>query len=392
VPSESRVDGRCDRRFDPVREAFAANFVDLGEIGAAISVIVDGVRVVDLWGGHRDGERAQPWRHDTVVNAYSVGKGVLAVLVLALAERGAIELDAPVARPWPEFAAHGKGDLTVRGLLSHRAGLPAVRRRLPEGAMYDWDLMCGELASQAPWWEPGSVHGYHVNTFGYLAGELVRRCCGLEVREALARFVTGPLDAEFFFGLPREMHSRAATVVAPQTPLTKEEEWARMFPPTGDAEHDRMIWHAYFNPNGMSGIGTVNGEEWRLAAIPSANGHGTARAVASIYAALLAGGRGIRGSVLAGSALLAEARSIQADGEDRVLGRHTRYGLGFQLSQPGRPLGPNPASFGHYGYGGSLGFADPEAGIAFGYVMNRPGERWKTPRTQRLIDAVYACV
>jgi CubicO group peptidase (beta-lactamase class C family) len=181
-----------------------------------------------------------------------------------------------------------------------------------------------------------------------------------------------------------------ATVVAPQTLLTKEEEWARAFPPTGDAEHDRMVWHAYFNPSGLSGIGTVNTEAWRLAAIPSTNGHGTARAVASIYATLLGGGP--PGAIWAGGALRAEARAIHADGEDRVLGRPTRHGLGFQLSQPGRPLGPNPGSFGHYGYGGSLGFADPEAGVAFGYLMNRPGDRWKTPRTQRLIDAVYACL
>jgi CubicO group peptidase (beta-lactamase class C family) len=373
-----------------VRAAFAATFVDQDEIGAAISVVVDGVAVVDLWGGHSDAERTRPWQRDTVVNAYSVGKGVLAVLVLALIERGAIELDAPVAILWPEFAAHGKGDLTVRGLLSHRAGLPAVRRRLSEGALYDWDLMCGELASQAPYWEPGAMHGYHVNTFGYLAGEIARRSSGLEVREALARFITDPLGAEFFFGLPRGLHSRVATVVAPQARLTHEDEWARVFPPTGDAEHDRMIWHAYFNPSGLSGIGAVNTEAWRLAAIPSTNGHGTARAVASIYAALLAGGP--PGSVWAGSALRAEARAIHADGDDRVLGRRTRYGLGFQLSQPGRPLGPNAGSFGHYGYGGSLGFADPEAGVGFGYLMNRPGERWKTPRTQRLIDAVYACL
>ena len=373
-----------------MREAFAANFVDHGEIGAAVSVVVDGVVLVDLWGGHCDAERTRPWRRDTVVNAYSVGKGVLAVLVLALVERGSIELDAPVASLWPEFAENGKGDLTVRGLLSHRAGLPAVRRRLAEGAMYDWDLMCGELAGQAPWWEPGTAHGYHVNTFGYLAGELVRRSCGLEVREALARLVTAPLDADFFFGLPRELHSRVATVVAPQTLLTNEDEWALAFPPTGDAERDQMVWHAYFNPSGLSGIGTVNTEAWRLAAIPSTNGHGTARGVASIYAAFLVGGP--PGSAWAGSALRAEARTIHADGDDRVLGRRTRYGLGFQLSQPGRPLGPNPESFGHYGYGGSLGFADPEARVAFGYVMNRPGERWKTPRTQRLIDAVYACL
>jgi CubicO group peptidase (beta-lactamase class C family) len=344
--------------------------------------------VVDLWGGHTDEERTRPWRRDTLVNAYSVGKGVLAILALALVEQSAIDLDAPVARLWPAFAAHGKGDLTVRELLSHKAGLPGVREPLAEDAIYDWDVVCDALAGQAPYWKPGSVHGYHVNTFGYLVGEVVRRASGDRVGAALDRHVTGPLGAEFFFGLPRRLHARVASVVAPQGKLTDEREWAQAFPPTGDADFDRMTWHAYFNPSGISGFGTVNTEAWRSAAIPSANGHGTARAVAAIYAALLAGGPD--GATWPGAALRAEAATIHADGEDYVLRRPTRYGLGFQLTQPGRPLGPNAGAFGHYGYGGSLGFADPEAGLAFGYLMNRPGPRWKTPRTQRLIDAVYA--
>jgi CubicO group peptidase (beta-lactamase class C family) len=384
------IEGDCDDRFARVRDAFAANFADLDEIGAAVCVAVDGIRVVDLWGGYVDATRTRPWRRDTLVNAYSVGKGVLAVLTLTLVEQGAIDLDAPVACVWPEFGARGKGRLTVRELLAHKAGLPAVRETLADEALYDWDLMCGALAGQEPYWSPGSTHGYHVNTFGYLVGEVVRRAGGERVGDALLRHVTGPLDADFFWGLPRRQHPRVASVVAPQVKLTSETEWARAFPPTGDADFDRMTWHAYFNPSGVSGIGTVNTEVWRLAAIPSTNGHGTARAVAAIYAALLGGG--VPGAVWPGAALRAEAATSHADGTDYVLRRHTRYGLGFQLTQPGRPLGPNPGAFGHYGYGGSLGFADPEAGVAFGYLMNRPGERWKTPRTRRLIDAVYACL
>jgi CubicO group peptidase (beta-lactamase class C family) len=371
-----------------VRDAFAANFADQDEIGAAVCVRVGGRCVVDLWGGHVDAARVRPWQRDTLINAYSVGKGVLAVLVLALVEQGLVELEAPVAKLWPAFAAHGKGGTSVRAILSHRAGLPSVRERLPEHAIYDWDRMTGALAAQAPWWEPGSDHGYHVNTLGFLAGELVRRATGLDVGAALARFVTEPLGAEFHYGLPRSEHRRVASFLGPDLHFTDERQWAQAFPPTGDAARDRMVWHTYFNPSGISGFGTVNTARWRLAQIPSTNGHGTARSVAAIYAAYLAGGP--RGGGWPGPSLRAEAARSHSDGEDRVLGRPSRFGLGFQLAQPTRPLGPNPAAFGHYGYGGSLGFADPDAGVAFGYLMNRPGLRWQTPRTQRLIDAVYA--
>jgi CubicO group peptidase (beta-lactamase class C family) len=207
------------------------------------------------------------------VNAYSVGKGVVAMLVLALIERGEIALDRPVAERWPEFAASGKGAVTVRTLLSHRAGLPAVRDRLPDDALYDWDRMCAALASQAPYWEPGTAHGYHVNTYGFLAGELVRRATHVGVGEALARILTGPADADFHYGLAPRDHARVAEVVTALPILRDESQWALGFPPTGDAAHDRMVWHAYFNPVGIAGIG-VNTVAWR-AAIPSTNGHGT---------------------------------------------------------------------------------------------------------------------
>lgn len=385
----ARIEGHCDPRFAPLREAFAENFAVEDEVGAAVCVHVGGRPVVDLWGGFSDAARTRRWRRDTLVNAYSVGKGVLAVLVAAVVERGGIELDAPVAKLWPEFAAAGKADVPVRTLLSHRAGLPAVRERLPDQAAYDWDRMCAALAGQEPWWEPGSAHGYHVNTYGFLAGELVRRATGVKVGDALARIVSGPAGAEFWYGLPRSEHSRAAEICTVFPPLPPD-QWPRAFPPSGDAEHDQMIWHAYFNPAVVSGLGAVNSEAWRLAAIPSTNGHGTARGVAEIYAAFLRGGPARAG--WAGPGVRAEATRIHADGEDRVLSRPSRFGLGFQLAQESRPLGPNPDAFGHYGYGGSLGFADPLAGVAFGYLMNRPGERWRTPRTTRLLDALYACL
>jgi CubicO group peptidase (beta-lactamase class C family) len=384
------IEGHCDARFRALREAFAANFSEQGEVGAGLCVQIGGVRVVDLWGGHRDAARSEPWREDTLVNAFSVGKGVVAMLVLALIERGDLALDRPVAEAWPEFAASGKQAITVRTLLAHSAGLPAVRERMPDQALYDWNRMCAALAGQAPYWEPGTAHGYHVNTYGFLAGELVRRVTRVGVGEALARILTGPAGADFHYGLAPHDHARVAEVVMPIPMLRDEAQWALAFPPTGDAAHDRMVWHAYFNPNGISGMGTVNTVAWRNAAIPSTNGHGTARGVATLYAAFLRGGPpGVR---WAGDALRAEAVSIAADGDDRVTRRPSRFGLGFQLAQPSRPIGASPRAFGHFGYGGSLGFADPDADLAFGYLMNRPGERWNNPRTERLLDALYRCL
>jgi CubicO group peptidase (beta-lactamase class C family) len=385
-----RVSGDCDSRFEAVRAACVENFAEGEEIGAAVCVWVEGVCVVDLWGGHTDAARTRPWKRDTLVNAYSVGKGILAILVATLVERGAIALDDPVATVWPEFAAGGKSALRIRELLAHRAGLPAVRERLPEDSMYDWQRMCAALAAQAPYWPPGEAHGYHVNTYGYLVGEIIRRSTGLAVEAALGHFLTGPTAADFHWGLPRSEHYRVAQTVAPNAKLTSPEQWALAFPATGDAERDYMIWHTYFNPSGISGLSSVNTEAWREAVIPSTNGQATARGVAALYAAFLAGGP--PGGGWAGPSVRSEACAIHSDGEDRILGRPSRFGLGFQLAQPSRPIGPNPRAFGHFGYGGSLSFADPDAELAFAYLMNRPGERWQVTRTQRLIDAVYACL
>ncbi|MBW2722976.1 MAG: beta-lactamase family protein [Deltaproteobacteria bacterium] len=382
-------DGHCDSSFAAVGDAFAENLTHDDETGAAVCIYVDGTKVVDLWGGYADLERRLPWQRDTIVNAYSIGKGVLSALVLTLAERGRLDLDLTVADVWPEFAAEDKARVTLPTLLAHRGGMPAVRKRLPEGAMLDWNLMCSELAAQQPYWQPGTRHGYHTNTYGYLIGEVIRRGTGTPVAEALQTYVTGPLQADFAWGIAAQESARIARMYSPDADyvLREPEDWHKAFPPTGDTQYDEMIWHSYFNPSGLSGGGVVNSLPWREAVIPSTNGHGNARAVATIYDALLA--HGGNAPLLASAQLVERAHTIHADGEDIILKRPSRFGLGFQLSQPSRPLGPNPNAFGHYGFGGSLGFADPDAGLAFGYVRNRPGQRWQTPRTQALIDAAY---
>jgi CubicO group peptidase (beta-lactamase class C family) len=376
------VEGWCDRRFTAVREAFGENFTRRGELGAAVCVLAGGRVVADLWGGWADPRHRRPWRPDTLVNVFSVGKGMVAACAARLVGQGRLDLDAAVAAYWPEFGAAGKGAITVRQLLSHQAGLPAVRRRLPPGSMLDWPAMTAALAGQEPWWVPGTAHGYHVNTFGFLAGEVIRRVAGATVGTLLREEIAGPLGADVHIGLPASEHARVATFAWPDPPPAEEE-------PADRRPGYLMRYNAYFNPSGLSGAGMVNTPAWRDAEIPSANAHGSARGVARVYAALAAGGV-LDGTTVVDAAALAEAATEHARGHDLVLDRPSRFGLGYQLTQPERPLGPGTAAFGHFGAGGSLGFCDPDSDLAVGYVMNQMGPRWQNPRTRALVGAVYA--
>lgn len=379
--SSAPLEGTVDSRFRAVREAFAENFDRHDEIGGAVCVAVDGETVVDLWGGYADAACTRPWGSNTLVNIFSIGKGLSAALVARLAGETRLAVDAPVARYWPEFAAAGKEDVTVRQLMSHQAGLPAVRRRLPANAMLEHDVMADALAEQEPWWMPGTAHGYHTNTFGFLVGELVRRVAGVSLGTLLREAIAEPLDADLHIGLPPAEDSRVAEFVGFDAPPPAPD-------PAGLTESELMEYHAYFNPPGLSGPGILNTRAWRAAEIPSTNGHATARGVARVFTALAAGGSVDGVHVVDGDALAA-ATEEQVSGEDVILHRPSRFGLGFQLTQPERPLGPNPGTFGHFGAGGSLGFCDPEAGVAFGYVMNRMGPRWQNSKNRALVDAVY---
>lgn len=386
------IEGTCDPAFRAVEAAFRENFASRDEVGAALCVRAGGRVVVDLWGGHADAARTRAWRRDTLVGLYSVGKGVTSMLALSLVERGELDLDAPVATLWPEFAARDKGHTTLRMLLGHRGGLPGVREWLPEGAVLDWAAMTDALAASAPWWRPGDDHGYHVNTFGFLVGEPVVRRLGLSFSDALRTRLTGPLDADFWIGLPDAKHARAADVIERNRPsgrvVRREEAEAMAEQHFGapDRETAAMLARTYFNPSGLSGYGIANTPEWRRAAVPSTNGQGTARAVAALYDAFERGDPARGGPV--GAGLRAEATRTVSEGRDRVLARPSRFGLGFQRPTESRRVGVTDAAYGHFGYGGSLGFADPEAELAFGYLMNRPGDRWHTPRTTALLEAL----
>jgi len=390
----SPIHGHCDAAFGAVEAAFRENFVSRDEVGAAVCVLVDGRVVVDLWGGHHDREQSRPWQRDTLVNAYSVGKGLTAMLVLGLVERGELDLDAPISGLWPAFAAEGKGEVTLRTLLSHRGGLPGVRGTLAPDAMFSWETMCDALAGQAPYWVPGTAHGYHVNTFGFLVGEPVCRRLGVDFASAFRECLAGPRGADFGFGLPRGDHRRVAPIVEASVMETRplasgdRRELARRSFGVDDDEACALLADVYFNPSGLSGVGVVNTAPWRSASIPSTNGHGTARGVAALYDVFMR--LDPKDGGIVGPGLREEATSTFSEGQDRVLGKPSRFGLGLQLSQPSRLVGGSDSAYGHFGYGGTLGFADPQSGVAFGYLMNRPGDRWQTPRTHALVEALYA--
>lgn len=380
------VHGHCDPRFEAVREEFIRNFRERGDLGAATAVCLDGEMVVDLWAGYRDAARTLPWERDTISPVWSVGKAMSALAVLRLVQAGLVEIEAPVARYWPEFAQAGKGDITMRLLMSHQAGLPAVAKPLEPGIhLTSWETMTDALAEQAPWWEPGKGHGYHTNTIGFLLGEVVRRVTGRRIRDVIAEDIAGLLEVEFIVGTKPEDDARTAEWV-PYKPAEGE-----VVPPRNPAANidpatatglDLMRVMVAKNP--AASPGGVTSRVWRAAEFPSTNPHSNARSIARIFGALASG-------TLLDPSLVDRARTEEADGEDLVLLRPTRFGLGFQLAMPEiRPLGPNPRAFGHYGNGAVVGICDPEAGLGFSYTCNQSGRSWRDPRNIALIDALFA--
>ena len=372
---DAPISGHCDPSFFSVHDAFAANFAQRGEVGAAVCVMRGDDVVVDLVGGWTDAERTNEWSPASIVDFYSVGKALVAISLLQLVDQGRVGLDDPIASVWPEFAAGGKESATVRHALCHRAGVPAITQRLTNDDLWSWDRMTAALAATPAWWEPGTRHSYHTNTYGHLIGEITHRITG-EMPGTRLRSFAEPLGADVWFGVPAAEQARCAELLWDQPGESPDP-----FQLDGDA---RMTMLSYFNPPGYCSAGVVNTREWRGAQIPATNGHGTATGVARIYAALLEPDR------LLSAAVLAEATRPQSEGFCPTLGEEVTFGLGFKPTTLRRPFGPNVRSFGHFGTGGSLGFADPDTGIAFGYVMNHVIPRWQSSRNRALIDAVYA--
>ncbi|QFZ17174.1 serine hydrolase domain-containing protein [Saccharothrix syringae] len=365
----------CDPAFKHVVEAFRDG---VGEGGAALAVVAGGRLVVDVWHGTRDEAGRLPWERDTAVNVFSVSKAVLATAAHLAARDGLLDLDARVSAYWPGFGTA----TTVADLLSHRAGLPAIREPLPAGSLYDWTAMTTALAAERPWWEPGTRHGYHAVTFGWLVGEVLRRATGREPRELTAELGVplgwpGPGEPAFVLppgagpgGLPGGPPPGAG----PGGPSPKA---GPAGPPPAP-----ITALAFANPADLVVPGVVNTPAWRAAQVPAANGHATARALARLLGRI--------GDLLPPTAL-AEATAPRSEGHDEVLGGPTRFGLGYMLPNALRPYSPNPRAFGHTGAGGALAFADPDLGLALGYAPNRPvlTPAGPDPRWAPITDALY---
>lgn len=377
------IQGTFDPKFQAVRDAFAKTFESPTELGAAVAITIDGKLVVDLWGGVREAKTKAPWNADTIVNLYSTTKGFTALCVHRLVDQGVLDLEAPVAKYWPEFAAEGKGDLPLKYLLDHRAGLPAIGAEVPNDKFFDWDYMTGALAAQKPFWEPGTNHGYHALTYGWLLGEVVRRATGKTVGTYFREQIAGPLGVDLHIGFGPEHDDRVADI----RPGPRKEGEVTLFDRL-QKDMGSFAAKAFFNPMTSFLPGVISSRQWRASEQPAANGHGTARGIAQLYGAVATG------NPLWSKDVLSRASTERSHGPDLVLGINTRFGLGFMLSQPGpEMLGPNQGSFGHPGAGGSLGFADPTARLGFGYTMNRMGTSILVdPRAATLIAALYTCI
>jgi len=411
VDSTPPIEGHVAEGFEPVRLAFERNFAEHSEAGAACAVTVDGNLVVDIWGGSADPETGQPWTRDTIVNVFSTTKGMAALCAHILAERGILDYDAPVSEYWHEFGKAGKQNLPVRFLLTHQAGLPVVDEALPDNASLDWDLMVSALERQEPVWTPGEKQGYHAVTFGWLVGEVVRRASGARSLGAFfADEVAGPLGIDFFIGTPESEDHRVARLVRnqPQANVRAADSSAasKPAPPDEDAQRAAMRARvqAMMAPDSIlrRSLGYAspplapsnNDPRWRRAEIPGANGHGNARALARVYGALARGGE-IDGTRLLSPETIRRSAQEQVQSPDEVLLMVTRRALGYMLPVPGTPDRRGPNAFGHAGAGGSIGFADPDRGLGFGYTMNKMwsgGFMQPDPRAQGLVGAVNACL
>lgn len=349
------IHGTCDPRFAAVKAAFETNFREHGDIGASVAITLDGEFVVDLWGGHLDQERTAPWQEDTLVNVWSSTKTMAAMSLLLLADRGDVDLHAPAARFWPEFAANGKESVEVRHFLSHSAGLSGMDEPVEGRALYDWEFMTSALARQAPWWEPGTQSGYHGLTQGHLIGEIVRRVTGQTIGAFFAQEIAGPLGADFHIGTPEACDPRIADLVPPENPIALPED-------------ESIASRTFRNP--APDVGDTGSRAWRAAEIPAANGHGNARSIVRIQTAMANGGEAF------GTRIMSETGSRrvfdeQTNGPDLVLGLPIRFGMGYGLNNPLLPLGPNENIAFWGGWGGSIVVIDQDARMCVSYVMNR---------------------
>jgi CubicO group peptidase (beta-lactamase class C family) len=380
------VGGEVEPGFEGVRDAFTNNFEEHGEVGATYAFYVDGTQVVDLWGGERT-DTGAPYEADTLQVVFSSTKGAAAACAHLLAQRGRLDLDAPVVRYWPEFGQAGKEHIPVRWLLSHQAGLPTIDAALSREEALAWEPVIHALEVQAPYWEPGVAHGYHAITYGHLVGEVVRRIDGRSLGTFFHDEFAEPLGLDFWIGLPEDLEPRVAPMIPMDMAGTSIADMLGA---------DSLLVRA-LNLNGALGndLGaTANHRDFHAAELPAANGIANARSLARFYAALIGGVDGGSSEAMLTPEQVDAARALQTSGMDQVLSMpgldvESTIALGFWTASPFAPMGGVHA-FGHYGAGGSLGFADPEHHVAGGYVMNKMGVGVSgDPRSSALIRASY---
>jgi CubicO group peptidase (beta-lactamase class C family) len=379
------VSGSCDPEFAAVREAFETNYRVEEEVGSIASVVVDGKQVVDLWGGFSDKARTKQWQRDTILCMMSVTKGVAAITFNHLIDQGLVDLDAPIAKYWPEFGQAGKEKMPVRYALDHRAGLCIITEKLPRGSIFDWNAITGALARQAPLWEPGSKSGYHIHNQGFLLGEITRRVTGKTLAAYYMDEIARPLGLDYQIGgLSKADQARCAEAIP-----TEE---GTLLASMKDAPKS-MLAQAWNEWPDAPQFDVINSATWRECELSSANGHGTARAIARLYGTLARGGEmdGIR--VLSKEGL-ERMTTEQHCLSEVMMGRSYHQALGLVLNTPSVVwMGPNPRAFGHQGIGGSIGMADRDAKLGFCFGVNKWHSRHDNgPRARRVLEAIYKCL
>ena len=384
------IHGHCDERFSGVKDEFARNFHEGREVGASFAATIDGEFVVDIWGGHADAACSRPWERDTIVNVWSTTKVMAALCMHMLVDRGLLDLDAPVATYWPEFAQAGKADITLATVLAHRSGVIGPRQRMAPDEALDWDLVCARLAAAEPWWEPGTAQGYHMVTFGFILGEVIRRVTGLTLGQTLRAEIADPLWADVHIGLTEADHGRCAEMI--NKPHIRDVLAAGGAPehPTSLAEHPTagLAVAMGFIPDDE--VGSNNIGRWRSAEFPGTNAHVSALGMATFYNAMA------QEKLLSRELMELCRRSQGGFDTDVVLGPRVAdhgWGLGYMLNQC-RVAGPNPRIFGHGGSGGSYAFVDLENRIGYAYVMNHfdATKCNADPRSVALSNEIYAAL
>ena len=400
--STELIFGYCDPRFEQVADVLRHSLESKFEVGASFAVEIEGEMVMDLWGGHKDAERTMPWQQDTIVNVFSVTKGVTAICAAKLIEQGRLDLHQKVSHYWPEYGCNGKENTTVLDFLCHRAAMFGFRDQVPLDDWTNWGQFTGMLAAQAPFAEPNSIQAYHALTFGWLVGELIRRVDGRTVGVYFKEEIANPLGLDFTIGLDDSDMARCAQMLMlDELPSISQLNVLKYLPDfllSKSLTNIKAAVSMGFNPiafdgRAMDNPNFANTTEWRRAEIPAANGHGVASSLATLYGILSNGGSRDGNEVLKPETIEL-LRTVHSNGPDMVLfGLNYKFGLGHMLNAPITPIGRNRSEsmFGHTGIGGAVVFGDVEKKLGFSFFNNQQHKDLKLYETSnKLAKALYS--